>query len=413
MKIHRLNTLKEDQIIEFSIKHRDFFINNISRNYPLSDRLIEEHFDKLNWGELKQNKNLSWSIHLLKKFENRWDWDGSFYSISASSSIPWSIELIEIFKDKWNWGQHGLSKNESLPWSIELLKKFDGNLDWEQLSTNKALPWSKELIELFKDKWSWSETSDVDNWGKSYDGGLSANESLPWTIELIKKYEDRWNWICLSENKGLPWSIELIEIFKDKWKWKYIIKMGLPREIIEKLKDKVGLDFPYFNQNVLNKLIEKNSDDEYYANPLERRLMFEDLWAGKIEKQNWNTDLIIQFEDRWDWFFLSQNENLPWTIELIKKYEDKWDWKCLSWNENLPWSNELIAIFENKWDWGRLCYNEQLPWSLKLIEVLKKNISDPNDDPIISQPLQWEKIFKPNLNDTIIDNLLKEYKSQE
>jgi hypothetical protein len=66
--------------------------------------------------------------------------------------LPWSIELIEKYEDKWNWSI--LSWNEALHLSIELIEKFKERWDWNNLSRNESLPWSIELIEKYK--WYWS-----------------------------------------------------------------------------------------------------------------------------------------------------------------------------------------------------------------------------------------------------------------
>src|SRR5690606_9064437 len=144
-------------------------------------------------------------------------------NLSQQISLPWSLELLTRYKDYWNW--YYLSKNPSLPWTIELIERYRFLLNWSSLSTNPSLPWSIELIEKYEHKWDWSN--------------LSKNPSLPWSVELIEKYnidlkdliEDdleiildmqlpsvakqkynhKWDWSYLSQNPPLPWSIELIE----------------------------------------------------------------------------------------------------------------------------------------------------------------------------------------------------------
>ena len=76
--------------------------------------------------------------------------------------------------------------------------------------------------------------------------------------------------------------------------------------------------------------------------------------AGKYIK---STELIEQFEARWDWSALSWNEALPWSHDLVERYEDRWCWSdrsfghSLSGNDALPWSVELIERYEGRWDW--------------------------------------------------------------
>ena len=141
-------------------------------------------------------ENINWSVELIEKYKDQWDW---FY-LSRNTSLPWSIELFEKYKDQWHWRE--LSRNTSLPWSIELFEKYKDQWDWRELSENESLPWSIELIEKYKDQWDWG-------WG-----GLSSNTSLPWSIELIEKYKDQWDWRELSWNESIHWpklSINMVD----------------------------------------------------------------------------------------------------------------------------------------------------------------------------------------------------------
>ena len=75
--------------------------------------------------------------------------------LSLNKALPWSLELIERFEDRWDWGGDGLlgpglSANEALPWSFELIERYEDRWDWEDLSGNEALPWSLELIERYE-----------------------------------------------------------------------------------------------------------------------------------------------------------------------------------------------------------------------------------------------------------------------
>ena len=138
-------------------------------------------------------------VNILKRIET----DKGIEFLCSFENINWSVELIEKYKDQWNWFY--LSRNTSLPWSIELIEKYKDQWYWSCLSSNTSLPWSIELIEKYKNQWHW-------DWR-----GLSSNTSLPWSIELFEKYKDQWDWRRLSSNTSLPWSIELFEKYKDQW----------------------------------------------------------------------------------------------------------------------------------------------------------------------------------------------------
>ena len=133
-------------------------------------------------------------VNILKRIET----DKGIEFLCSFENINWSVELIEKYKDQWDWG--GLSWNTSLPWSIELFEKYKDQWDLGGLSWNTSLPWSIELFEKYKDKWNWV--------------GLSSNTSLPWSIELFEKYKDKWSWVGLSWNESIHWpklSINMVD----------------------------------------------------------------------------------------------------------------------------------------------------------------------------------------------------------
>ena len=134
-------------------------------------------------------------VNILKRIET----DKGIEFLCSFENINWSVELIEKYKDQWNWFY--LSRNTSLPWSIELIEKYKDQWHWGELSSNTSLPWSIELFEKYKDQWHWR-------------GELSRNTSLPWSIELIEKYKDQWDWLELSWNESIHWpklSINMVD----------------------------------------------------------------------------------------------------------------------------------------------------------------------------------------------------------
>jgi len=119
-------------------------------------------------------------------------------------------------------------------------------------------------------------------------------------------------------------------------------------------------------------------------------------------------ELIGKYQEKWNFSYMSENENISWSIELIEKYKskigtidvglyepilmtgmaDRWDWTKLSKNKSLPWSNTFIEKYEKKWAskmWNGYKYikaddnyffglsmNENIPWSIELIEKYKE-----------------------------------------
>ena len=111
--------------------------------------------------------------------------------LSKNESIPWTIELIEKFKEKWDW-------------------EYDNWSGYEGLSGNPTLPWTLELIEKFNEEWDWEI--------------LGKKWYLPWTIEFIKKHEDKWNWDTLWINYGI-WEKVFKENINDEFIIKVAYKL--------------------------------------------------------------------------------------------------------------------------------------------------------------------------------------------
>ena len=113
--------------------------------------------------------------------------------------------------------------------------------------------------------------------------------------------------------------------------------------------------------------------------------------------QLWNEEkLILLREDfcYFDWFHISNSDQIIWNESILKTFKDELVWKNLSQNESLPWSlefckkirktinwqefsehfkfysvleKEMIAFlkeFKNEIDWNLLSANCNLNWSL-------------------------------------------------
>ncbi len=63
--------------------------------------------------------------------------------------MPWSIALIEKYKEKWDW--NSLSHNKSLPWSIALIKKYKEKWNWINLTRNMTI-YEKVFQPLLNDE---------------------------------------------------------------------------------------------------------------------------------------------------------------------------------------------------------------------------------------------------------------------
>lgn len=174
---------EETRIYNLAERHPHFFLKLIREYYPLSEQIIDKYafaqtFEpQLRWGRgdatgLSDNKGLRFTLNLIEKYKNRWNWN----SLSSNKSLPWSNGLIEKYKDKWNWEK--LSKNESLPWSIELIEKYEQDFSgtdyisrmvrlWDIFEVNEkdGIPPQEEY-----DSDPYGAEAELDSWDEMYPG---------------------------------------------------------------------------------------------------------------------------------------------------------------------------------------------------------------------------------------------------
>jgi hypothetical protein len=99
-----------------------------------------------------------------------------------------------------------------------------------------------------------------------------------------------------------------------------------------------------------------------------------------------NVELIDIFFDHIDWvgeidcsnMTICSNPYIKWNIDLLKKYEHVIDFDILSENEYIEWTLDMIETYRVKLDFDYLLANENLPWSVDFIEKYypEQNIFD-------------------------------------
>ena len=437
MKISDGLLLENSELLEFCLKHPEFFFTLISRYYPLKINQIIELEESINFSNLSANRNSEWSVEIIEKYFDKWNWEGYFgIGLSGNDALPWSIELIEKFKNKWGWLI--LSSTDGIPWSIELIDKFKNELNhkpyefsrnqkwYEDINRKTELLWSVEFIEKYYMLWDlellcknpslpWSidfiiqideltkkmdsyDSSDPINTRSDFNGTwwyyLCANIPSKIFLELSENLNWKLNWMGLSINENLPWSIEFFEKYINKWDWNGLSqneKFPWSIELIEAFKN----NWNWFNLSRNKKLswsidlIEKYSDKWEWGH----RIIYVNKYNVNEESTGLNEndglpmslEIIERFQNKWYWNYLGQNKSIPWSIELIEKFKTKWYWggeyssqhssyDGLSLNTRLPWSIEFIEQFEDKWDWNYLRKNEGLPWSLELIKKFEDKL---------------------------------------
>ncbi len=322
------------QIYDLLSRHKDYFILLVSTTYPFSEEELDKYGHLLRWKDiegyganhgLSENGNLPWSVNILKKYDQKFDfrvigyhiignklWNNNLLSemakycdweaLSCNSNIQWTTELIENHKEQWDW--KWLSGNNSILWNENLIDNYHKYINWKSLCGNSDVIWSIELINKYKQLIHWGNLSSQ--------GQFSCDD----IYKLIDKFSDKINWEELSSNHSKFWTEDFIEKFKEKLNWENL---------------SINSDLP------------------------------------------WSVQLFEKYLSRWDMKLLSLIENLPWSVEFFNRYLDKWDFQLLSYNVALPWTKDFLAENSNKFFWYNLPLNSGLPWSEELIDTFIYN----------------------------------------
>ena len=341
-------------------------------------------------------------IELFKKHH-------SYFIEYVSENYPFALEEIYKYNEILNWKspKHGsgcLSHNYNIPWSEEFLNKnsnkidfniicntiigkqlwFDAVLekryiDWTSLSSNENIPWTEQMVYDYFNKFHmsslfnnasipWSEElierlKDNIDWAK-----LSCCIYFPWTEKFIEKYKNRLDWYGLSFNSGLPWSIDFIKKYQTKINWNHLssgfaLKKHWNFELIVTFENFWNWEelFSSGNLPLTEKLTNKYLD----------KISVTEL--SRNDSIIWSEEAIDNFKTVLSWYYLSSNENLPWSISFLEKYQNFLNYNELSKNTVLPWNTELINENLYKWDWVNLSNNTRLPWSAEFIAAFEKH----------------------------------------
>ena len=171
--------------------------------------LINKYQSNFNFETFKEKNCELW-------LNNNWDYN----SEPKVTKDKYSAEELNTELKNPEW--HKMSYEDRVPWSLDILEKYKDYWDWDHLSLCASLPWSVDLIERFKDRWEWGHEDLTPEGYLSITSGLTINPNLPWSLDLIKKFEDFWYWPDLSAAAYIPWSLELLEEFHKKWIWDHL-----------------------------------------------------------------------------------------------------------------------------------------------------------------------------------------------
>ena len=103
-------------------------MKNISQEYPLNNEMLCKYCNELDWEEVSDNDNISWTVAMIDRWENQLNW--KVFSQTRNKTLL-TAEIIEKFKDQWDWGE--LSGNQNLKLSFDLIDKYIDRWDWDRL----------------------------------------------------------------------------------------------------------------------------------------------------------------------------------------------------------------------------------------------------------------------------------------
>lgn len=376
----------------FYLDHPDFFINLISKHYPLSYKQIKKYAGLLNWHLVSSNINIQWNFDLIADMIEYLKWD----ELTINQSAFKDITLLDVFSDRIIWFENidnfgfSFSANIGMPWTIDFIKRFENRIDFNELSSNRSVQWTEELIDRYWGKWNTYE--------------LAANESIPWSLSLFDKYIDEsyLKDFLVEINPRIFGNLDLVEKYIDKIDWYHVSS---------------NPNLPWQEKNLITLWADKIN----WCGISKNETIF------KLDPEFFNKHLNIWEFDKSKYFaFLSENQSIKFDKELIDRYLRFWDWQDLCDNPGVPWTQQLIEHFSNMVYWGGnvdtfitedqdgnsippipakhfqygLISNTSIPWSIDIIRNFESKIDFTS---LWKNHAVWDKGFKDCINDDFLD----------
>lgn len=307
--------------------------------------ILRKYKHKLNWKEICSSNSIVWTEGLLTEFDNFIDWE----ILSSSSNINWRLELILCFENKIKWDV--LSENFNFPWDLSLLKRFRDKVDWERICRNESIVWTEELLEEFVENVHWEI--------------ISLGNSIQLTPKLLENYHDKLNWESISKNTTIFWSEDLLSKFGYKLNWWELGRLS-------SIYDHVDISLYTLR----------------YCNDLTCLMFYSELSNVK-----WSTELIVKYENYWDWERLSDNKSIKWESEILIKYKDKLNWSRLICTSK---STEFLNVLKDVNFFGD--YKNRYEF-----ENFNSHLGS-------GQAILYFNLIHPYINDEVIDDFFEYFK---
>ncbi len=328
---------------------------------------------------LFNDKTYTWSDELIQVFESLGliDWHSTRYSIGfeCNPNLIWDKEHFSHYHDRLTTqtGKDWVSERITDESTIIDFKDFGWN--WSKLScnpnvtigfvkSNYSLPWDwKVLTERMFSSLKYNNighSAFVDKWDWDY---LSVNLPTQFLIDNLTKYADHWSWhivfdriINEQNRRDISWlssiaaSLNSIsDITVKEYAWSYLSE-EYPYEEFKDILRNTYQDSRFswdrsalYSRKEFDIFSELEDCADYidweslsYSKNFNTLLRF-DPKSG-IKEASWNKDikqLIIGFEDKWDFAGLSTLDSLNDKDWFLAKYAKKLDWEYISLHSHI------------------------------------------------------------------------------
>jgi hypothetical protein len=253
----------------------------------------------------------------------------TFFTISESPNVKWTIELINKFENYWDWDQ--LSSNHYIPFNLEIIEAFQDSWNWTLISSNRSIHWDVELLQKFK--------------SKICPKGIATNNNVDWNNALFLFRSPDFDWKMYSLNRAF--NVTLLEI-KNKEYWKKIIwkKPSKGQTIDIRGHYYFKKDNPY----LISKIESDNYFEEFWTYHKKYKFYIEPSLSANTNIE-WTDEIISKHFNKLDFWMIALRGIL--SVEIVLKYAayfDEMKYIHKFSQKNSDWPNDDILVYTTGWE---------------------------------------------------------------
>jgi hypothetical protein len=282
-------------------RHPEWIVEALIVNYRFSWEWLST-YDQLpwNWIEIAGNRRaLDWSqVDQWEKFSTILFDDEKVHEVFClNTGLPWSVELLNRFRDKWNW--KFLRQNPFILSDFRINKEFSKEL--KAAALDAGIPAHEAIFLPFAMKEEEDEHFDE--------------------MDDLQQMLSDFSYRAQTDNS------RMLDVDQDEKGHLIFRPFANPFEYLDDLEEEESeLRF----LAVLNE--EKKSRDfewkEGDMNLLTDWIDFPRLSSNDVI--SWTPALIERYELQWDWRLLCRNPAIPWTEDMLWQFRDRIDWDGLT-----------------------------------------------------------------------------------